>query len=188
MPEGETHPFDIRHIKCHLIAGTAVSRCGFILFLPASLWVSLTSWLKNGESFLFTLHGKQTILQLAEEHGHCRKQTALNSLGGILQTFSPFISRKGFCYSFYLSAYRSVSCVRVGALSQKSASELWDSWPGCGAPTRVLWTESSSSSEPSLQSPSSEFYGIHGDLDFLFSSRVLVKHATQWWWHRSGDM
>lgn len=111
MPEGETHPFDIRHIKCHLIAGTAVSRCGFILFLPASLWVPLTPSLKNGESFLFTLHGKQTILQLAEECGQCHKQTALNGLGGVLQTFSPFVSRKGFCYYFYSCASRSMSCV-----------------------------------------------------------------------------
>lgn len=31
----KTQPFDISHIKCHLITSAAVSRCDFILFLPA---------------------------------------------------------------------------------------------------------------------------------------------------------
>lgn len=113
----------------------------WLYFVSASQPVSFINFMikERRKSFLFTLHGKQTILQLAEEHGHCRKQTALNGLGGIVQTFSPFVSRKGFCYSFYLCAYRSVSCVRVGALSQKSASELWDPWHGCHNPSSLDW-------------------------------------------------
>lgn len=38
-------PFDISHIKCHLIASAAVSRCDFILFLPARQSVILINFI-----------------------------------------------------------------------------------------------------------------------------------------------
>lgn len=43
----KTHPFDISHIKCHLITSAAVSRCDFILFLPSRQSMIFTDFITS---------------------------------------------------------------------------------------------------------------------------------------------